>query len=160
MNNIKYSNIKYEIIESTDAIKNLVDTFFDDIFIANDLDSLDVIESHVNDGCDFILFSLDTIPCALVLIGAKDGCRREIILIEVSDKNDLRSLGIGRYVVNVLKNEIYPDVTLIGYSVPEASTFWTKVAKDYDGEMYSWIQDGYDEDEEEYTNYGLMRFEL
>lgn len=160
MNNIKYSNIKYEIIESTDAIKNLVDTFFDDIFIANDLDSLDVIESHVNDGCDFILFSLDTIPCALVLIGAKDGYRREIILIEVSDKNDLRSLGIGRYVVNVLKNEIYPDVTLIGYSVPEASTFWTKVAKDYDGEMYSWIQDGYDEDEEEYTNYGLMRFEL
>lgn len=160
MCNIKYSYIEYEVIKRAETIKEFVDDYFYDIFGENDLDSLDTIESYVNDGCDFILFSLDTMPCALVLIGAKEECRREIILIEVSDKRDLRNLGIGRYVINALKNEIYPNITLFGYSVPAATTFWAKVANDYDKEMYNWIQEGYDEDEEEYTYHGLMKFVL
>lgn len=160
MKKINYSDIKYEVVKSAEAVKKLVDYPFDDIFRENEFDSLEQIKSVMDDQCEFLLFSLKETPCALVLVDVEDDINKEIILIEVSDKKDLRRLGIGRYIINVLGNEIYPNSILTGYSVPEASTFWTKVAKDYDKITYELIQEGYDTEEEEYNYDELMKFTL
>ena len=94
MKKINYSDIKYEVVKSAEAVKKLVDYPFDDIFRENEFDSLEQIKSVMDDQCEFLLFSLKEIPCALVLVDVEDDINKEIILIEVSDKKDLRQLGI------------------------------------------------------------------
>lgn len=163
---MKNSPINYEFIKDAKRIKELIEEHFDDCFW-EDLLTGDNLKNELDEGHEFILFSQDEEPCALVNMGSsfEDVANsKEICQIDVEDNIFGRGYGIGSRIVEILKNTIYSGINLYGYSVSQSAKFWAKHASKLDEDILSMfkeahVEDGYEEDEL-YECEGLMLFWL
>lgn len=159
--------IEYEFVNDCERLKDLMNNTFDEFFWEDLLSQDDSIQNALSEGHEFILFTQEKKPCALVNMGGPffgDEDSKEIYQLDVEDNNFGRGEGVGGKVVELLKTQIYPDKRLYGYSVSESAKFWVKHASKVDEDILQMfkdahIEDGYEEDEL-YCCEGLMLFWL
>lgn len=83
-------------------------------------------------------------PCALAHVSRlNEENKREIYALDVEYRKIERSNGVGSIVVKILRDTIYPQNKLWGYSVSEASRFWVRHASSYDKVIFKMYQDGH-----------------
>lgn len=162
--NINISEIKYRILTEAQEVEELMVGIFDEPFW----------ESYIGNGCiersisnkeSFILFEIKGIPCALALISdIKECSERELYQLDVEDCIFGRSNGLGSKIVKLLNEHIYPNEKIYGYAVSEAAKFWSRVASNYDSDIFEsmkqeHLENGGEEDEL-FECEGLMYFSL
>lgn len=162
--NISASQITYRFLTDTEEIKELMEDIFDTPFWEYLLED-NAIERCLSKKETFILFEIKNMPCGLALVSdIQESNKREIYNLDVEDELFLRGNGLGKKIVKLLKEKIYPSENLYGYAVSESAKFWSRQASNYDYEVFNsmkeeHIQNGGKEDEL-FESEGLMYFSL
>lgn len=160
--NIDSSQITYRFIVDSSEIVELIEDIFDECFWEYLLIE-DAVKECFENNETFVLFEIDSMPCALALISdIKDDSKRELYQLDVEDYLFERSNGIGSKVVKLLNEKIYHNEEIYGYSVSQAAKFWSRNANNYDHEVFNSMREEHlengGEKDELFDCEGLMYF--
>lgn len=162
--NINISEIKYRILTEAQEVEELMVDIFDEFFWKDYIGNDSIKESMLNKE-SFILFEIKGIPCALALISdIQEYSKRELYQLDVEDYIFERGNGIGPKVVELLNEHIYPNEKIYGYAVSEAAKFWSRIANNYDHDIFESMREEHlengGEEDELFECDGLMYFSL
>lgn len=146
------NKIEFEYLADAKEIRNVIEKYFDIPFWEYELKD-NIIEESLVDS-EYLLFYLSKKPCALLKMIHEDDETLEIALMDVEDNVIGRNNGVGEDVIKILKNTVYSDIHIYGYSVPQAARFWARNSTFFDEHAYQKIRSC------DFEAGGLMRFEL
>lgn len=160
----KSYDITYRFLTNPKEIVELIEDIFDTPFWEDTLNEK-AIEKCLSKKETFILFEIYGMPCALALVSdVQHDNTRELYQLDVEDSLFLRGNGIGKKVVKILRDDIYPNEQLYGYAVSESIKFWSRQANYYDREIFESMKREHFEnggsEEELYESEGLMYFAI